>query len=205
MWFPERKNTLNKLTNPIIFRWVILGLILLSAAIGLGEGNSTLAAPQEPQATDYVMPVFSYRFVAGSSLHSADYSMRQVYQPGSCISVLDTGIEFLNVGLQLPDGARIDYLRLFYYDSNAGTNGTANIRKYDGSGGYVEIASVSSAGSAGFGTTLSSFANHVVDNGNGGYVLNWEPFATGTSIQLCGLRVAYRLDAVPIYIPYVRR
>jgi hypothetical protein len=33
----------------------------------------------------------------------------------------------------------------------------------------------------------------VVDNSDGGYVLNWLPNVTGTTMRLCGLRVAYRL------------
>jgi hypothetical protein len=135
---------------------------------------------------------FYYIFSAGSSLHSADYTMRQDYQSGACVSAIDTGSQFFTLNLDLPDGVRIDYLRLFYYDADA-SNSTANIRKYDGAGGYTEIATVSSTGTSGFGTTLSTYVGQVVNNSDGGYVLNWLPSIASTTQQLCGLRVAYRL------------
>jgi hypothetical protein len=148
------------------------------------QGANIIASPEWSN--------FYYIFSAGSSLHSADYTMRQDYQPGACVSAIDSGSQFLTLNLDLPDGVRIDYLRLFYYDTDA-SNGTANLRKYDAAGGYTEIATVTSAGNTGYGTTLSAYIAHVVNNTDGGYVLNWLPSVTGTSMQLCGLRVAYRL------------
>jgi hypothetical protein len=200
-----RKNLVNKPTFLKLIRSVPLRLFLLIAVIGLGGSAFTLAAPQAPQKREGFSTVFSYRFVAGSSLHSADYTMRQDYQPGACMSTLDSVSQFLNVGLQLPDGARIDYLRLYYYDANATYNGIANIRKYDGAGGTIEITSVSSAGSAGYGQSLSAYVGHVVDNTDGGYVLNWQAGVNGSGLQLCGLRIAYRLPNIPIFLPFIHK
>jgi hypothetical protein len=184
---------------------VFLTLLLFSTAIWISGSGTSMAAPlASPAGTDGYLPYFYYIFTAGSSLHSADYTMRQDYQPGACVSAVDTGNQFFTLNLNLPDGARIDYLRLYYYDTDAGT-GTANIRKYDGAGGYIQIATVGSAGSTGYGTTLSAYVGHVVNNSNGGYVLNWLPSVASTSMQLCGLRVAYRLPAKQIFIPLVTR
>jgi hypothetical protein len=184
---------------------LFLVLFIFSTTIWISSGETSLAAPlASPAATDGYIPKFYYIFVAGSSLHSADYTMRQDYQPGACVSAVDTGGQFFTLNLNLPDGARIDYLRLFYNDTDA-SNGTANLRKYDGAGGYTEIATVSSTGNAGFGTTLSAYIGHVVNNIDGGYVLNWQPIVTGTSMQLCGLRVAYRLPAKEFFMPFVIR
>jgi hypothetical protein len=199
-----RKNIVNKPTFLKVIRSVPLRLFLLIAVIGLGGSTYTqAAAPQAPQMREAFFPFFDYRFVAGSSLHSADYTMREDYQPGACISVVDAADQFLNVGLQLPDGVRIDYLRLFFNDINTTYDGTASIRKYDGAGGTIEITSVSSAGSAGFGTTLSAYVGHVVNNADGGYVLNWLAGTTGSSMQLCGLRIAYRLPATSTFLPLI--
>jgi hypothetical protein len=199
-----RRNFVKKLSCLRIFRSVPLRLLLLIAMIGFGGNGNTRAAPPARQSGGFANH-FSYRFVAGSSLHSADYSMRQDYQSGACVSVLDTGLEFLNLSLQLPDGARIDYLRVYYYDTDGASNGIANIRKYDGAGGTTEIASVSSSGSSGYGTNLSAYVGHVVDNANGGYVLNWEPMVTGSTMSLCGLRVAYRLPVENLFLPIIMR
>jgi hypothetical protein len=202
----RKENIVNKRTYHKIIRSVPLRLLVIIAVIVLGSSEYTLAAPQvsQSQVREYT-PYFLYRFIAGSSLHSADYTMQQVYQPGACISVLGTGNQFLNISLQLPDGARIDYLRLYYYDTDATYNGAASIRKYDGYGVTSMLANVSSTGTAGYGTTLSAYVGHVVDNASGGYVLNWLPGVTGSGMRLCGLRIAYRLPTVPTYLPLVFR
>jgi hypothetical protein len=131
-------------------------------------------------------------FAAGSTLHSADYTMIEDYQPGACLSSNNAAADFYTLMLDLPDGARIDYLRIYYYDTNA-NNSTANIRYYDANGGTTEIATVDSSGAGGYGTVLSSYINHIYDATNGGYVLNYWPKVTGTTMRLCALRVAYRL------------
>jgi hypothetical protein len=188
-----------------LLKRVFLVLLLFGTAIWISSGKTSMAAPEaSPAGTDGFLPYFYYIFSAGSSLHSADYTMRQDYQPGGCVSAVDTGSQFFTLNLNLPDGARIDYLRLFYYDADA-SNSTANIRKYNGAGGYTEIATVSSTGSAGFGTTLSTYVGQVVNNSDGGYVLNWLPSIASTSQQLCGLRVAYRLPAKMMFMPIVTK
>lgn len=65
----------------------------------------------------------------------------------------------------LPSGAIIRFLDLYYYDTNATHNITARLRAYYGtlSPAYIDIASVSSTGSAGYGFTYSA-VNHTVNN-----------------------------------------
>ena len=196
---------MNKLSRLKIFSPVPLRIFLLIAVVVLGVSAPSLAAAQAPQVREAYTRYFLYRFVAGSSLHTADYTMRQNYQPGACISVQDTATQFLNLSLQLPDGARIEYLRLFYYDTDATTNGNASLRKYDGFGKTTVIASTDSASNAGYGTSLSAYVGHVVDNSDGGYVLNWWPKVTGSTMRLCGLRIAYRLPVTSTFLPYLFR
>jgi len=110
----------------------------------------------------------------------------------------------MNLHLDIPTGSRIDYLRIYFYDANA-TNSTAWVTTYNGASGIVDIASASTSGSGGYGTNLGAYVGHVVDNGNNAYVLNWRPSVTGNTMMLCGLRVAYRLPMLDIYLPLVRR
>lgn len=158
------------------------------AAFDLTGQPDALSGPAAPGAWSG----FYYFFAAGSSLHSADYLMRSDYQPGACVAAVDSGAQFFTLNLDLPQGSRIDYLRLFYYDTNA-SDGQAQLRKYDGAGNLVDVSIVSSTGAAGYGTILSAYAGSIVDNMNGSYVLNWWPIATGSTMQLCGMRVAYRM------------
>ena len=179
-------------------------LLLFSAIFSIFENRTLMASSNPPiPLTDPFSPNLTYYFAAGSSLHSADYTMRQDYQSGACIAAVDTGAQFFTLSLNLPQGSRIDYLRLYYYDTDAANNSVANIRKYDASGNYTEITSVNSSGSGGYGTALGGLANHVVDNASGAYVLNWWPIVTGSTMQLCALRVAYRLPAKLVYLPLI--
>jgi hypothetical protein len=102
--------------------------------------------------------------------------------------------------LDLPEGSRIDYLRIFYYDTSA-NDSRAWITTYDGTGGYDDIATVPSSGNGGYGTEVSAYVGEVVSNLNNAYVLNWHASQTGDTMRLCGLRVAYRLPLV--YLPII--
>lgn len=81
-------------------------------------------------------------------------------------------------------------------DRIASTSSYAWVTTYDGFGGYDDIAFVASGLADPFenyGTTLSDYVGYVVDNAVEAYVLNWRPRNLGHDLQLCGLRVAYRL------------
>lgn len=138
---------------------------------------------------------FYYAHSAGSVLKPRNSSVEwSTDGSGGCVYLSSgSASTILNLHLDIPNGARIDYLRIYYYDTDAANNSTAWITSYDDEGGLVDITNVSSAGSSGYGTQLSPLVEHVVDNVYHSYVLNWRPYATGSSMALCGLRVAYRL------------
>ena len=71
--------------------------------------------------------------------------------------------DFIRLFSSIADFGR--YLDLYYYDTNATHNITARLRAYYGtlSPAYIDIASVSSTGSAGYGFTYSA-VNHTVNN-----------------------------------------
>jgi hypothetical protein len=144
---------------------------------------------------------FHYKFVAGTTLRPRDSSSNWDYGGVGCVS-LANGSQLLNVHLGLPEGSRIDYLRIYYYDTS-GNNGRAWITTYNGAGSYSDITSVTSAGNGGYGTRLSPYVGHVVDNYDNSYVLNWSANQTGSSMALCGMRVAYRLRTLDTFLPTI--
>lgn len=93
--------------------------------------------------------------------------------------------------LDVPHGARIDYVRLFFYDTSS-ANSQAWITRYNAQGGTSNLTDVSSTGTGGYGTTLSDYVGHTVSTEDYAYVLNWRANQLGKSMRLCGLRVAYR-------------
>lgn len=134
---------------------------------------------------------FHYYNATGSVFRPRDGDHGWDYSGGGCVETTST-IAFLTLHLDIPDGARIDYLRLFYYDNSASSS-VSFISNYDGSGGVDDLTSVASDGDTGYGTTLSTFVDHVVDSASRGYVVQWSPGEVGGNQQLCGVRVAYRL------------
>lgn len=67
------------------------------------------------------------------------------------------------------------------------------VTSYNNNGGYSDITYVAFGTEPGYGTELSAYVGHVVNSADNSYVLNWRPNTLGSNLQLCGLRVAYRL------------
>ncbi len=137
---------------------------------------------------------FYYYHATGSALHPRDSAVEwNTGGSGGCLyQVSGDTYTIYNLHQEIPQGARIDYLRIFYYDTSAGTS-YAWVTRYDDTGGLEDLTYVGSEGTAGYGTALSPLMEHVVDSTNYSYVLNWRPYVNGTTMFLCGLRVAYRL------------
>lgn len=137
---------------------------------------------------------FYYYHVTGSALHPRDSSVEwNTGGSGGCLyQVSGEPSVIYNLHQEIPDGARIDYLRLFYYDTSVGAS-YAWVTRYDDAGGLDDITNVHSENASGYGTALSAYVGHIVDNINYSYILNWRPYVNGTTMYLCGLRVAYRL------------
>jgi len=148
---------------------------------------------------------FLYEFVAGSTFRPrASATTWGQRGDGGCVYAVAGAGEVFNVPLELPQGSRIDYLRLFFYDTSA-NDSRAWLSYYNGAGGLVDLpsgAGMDSSGSAGYDTTLSAYMGHVVDNSNNAYVLNWRSNVNGNTMALCGMRVAYRLSLPrSVYLP----
>jgi hypothetical protein len=187
---------------------ILLSGFLVMAFTGTVQSSSSPANAQaafQGLAPDLMgWSDFYYIFAAGSTLRPRDSIQDWANSSdGGCIYATTSANEVMNLHLDLPTGSRIDYLRIFYYDANA-SNSDAWITTYNGSGGFSDIFSVSTSGASGYGTNLSSYVGHIVDNANNAYVLNWRPNATGSTMRLCGLRVAYRVPTMIIFLPLVR-
>ena len=137
---------------------------------------------------------FYYYHATGSALRPRDSAVEwNSSGTGGCLYQVSGNANVIyNLHLDIPDGARIDYLRIYYYDTSA-SDSYSWVTRYDDSGGLSDVTSIASTGTAGYGTALSPLIEHVVDNVNYNYVLNWRPYANGSTMMLCGLRVAYRL------------
>ncbi len=131
--------------------------------------------------------------LAGSALRPRENDVSySVNSSGGCsyATVGDSATVWNTAITELPQGARIDTLRM-YYDDTSASNSTAWLTVYDLYGNIVDEYSVSSAGNFGNSFNDSAAINHVVDYSVYSYLLNWRPVVLGASMQLCGFRVFY--------------
>ncbi|HOU42764.1 MAG TPA: hypothetical protein PLU04_00380 [Anaerolineaceae bacterium] len=186
---------------------LVLALLLPLAGSGVAQGAGPAPAGKtSPSAQIQAIPgQFYYLYVPGSALRPRNSSAGwDVDLNGGCIYTTNSAGDVFNVDIQLPEQARILYLRMYYYDSSA-TTSNAWVTAYDGEGGFDDLLYVASTGNAGYGTSLSALTPVMVDNFSRSMVLNWRPNETGNTMQLCGLRIAYRMPDYPIYLPAVLR
>jgi hypothetical protein len=155
---------------------------------GPDQQNWPGAVSASPDWTTYY-----YFFAAGSTFRPRDSGTGWDYISNGCISARG-GNDIFTLHLEVPHGARIEYLRIFYYDTSA-LSSTAYITRYNAQGATDDLTSVASTGTGGYGTALSAYFEHIVDTANRAYILNWRPGAQGSTMRLCGLRVAYRLPS----------
>lgn len=78
-------------------------------------------------------------------------------------------------------------------DINALAMGQAWVTSYDSAGGYSDLLYLPFGHNYGFSTELSPLGGAIVDTVNSSYVINWRPNLVGSSMYVCGIRVAYKL------------
>jgi hypothetical protein len=133
---------------------------------------------------------FQYLKTIGTAFQPRESTSTYAYTTNGCM-YQNGGSTFRFQGrLDLPDGAIIKFLRIYYLDT-AATDMTAWITRYDPGQGNLDLTSVMSTGSGGYGTTLSPLIDQVVDNATYAYVLTWGTSVATSANQICGVRVAY--------------
>jgi hypothetical protein len=166
-----------------------------------GATNRLNTAPNAPTYNS------SIRFV-GSTLRPRQNDVSYTTNGnGSCVYVTAGDASTIwNFPLALPEGAKVEWLRMYYYDADGSHNTSGWFTKYDLYGGLVQEWAVNSTGSAGnsYSDVLIS-PTETIDYGAFSYVLNWRPVAITSTLQLCGFRLFYTAPVGGIYLPVVIR
>ena len=79
-----------------------------------------------------------------------------------------------------------------FYDDNSALNARAALYSFDGAGGYTLIAEAMGSGTPGFGSTLSSYFSHYVDNTNEALVVLADLPSSDDTLKFCGVRLRYQ-------------
>lgn len=147
----------------------------------------------------------NFKFVAGTAFHPRASTMTWDYGNTGCTYATADQYEVMAADFQLPDGAIVDYLRIYYYDAIA-ADSQALLSVYDAMGGTEDWLMASSTGTAGFGNVGSGFDEHTVDTTNTPMMLQWRPNATGGTQMLCGMRLRYWTPPVfGTFMPLIQR
>jgi hypothetical protein len=153
--------------------------------------------------------VLRYMRVLGSAFHPIRSGITFESPYGSC-TYMTSGIayDYLQADLQLPEGAHIVGMRIWYYDST-GSDGIVALTEYDPfatENGTHEVALVSTSGSGSGGRDTTGAVDYVVRNADHALALRWRPLLIGSGMAICTVQLTYE---VPIgsaaYLPAITR
>jgi hypothetical protein len=183
---------------------------LLVVAIAVGSARETVAQSAivtdgaiESTSGGFVFPDGSvmksapgeeFLRVAGSNFVPRDSTTTYSYSGGGCTQRnSSTGDSWFTYDVQIPDGAVIDFLRLYYFDSDTAFDVNSELWAFDGAGGVSLIAEADSTGSPGYSSAGSNFFSHVVDSLNQSLVVVVSiPTGAGSQLRNCGVRLRYQ-------------
>ncbi|REJ74058.1 MAG: hypothetical protein DWQ36_09250 [Acidobacteria bacterium] len=132
---------------------------------------------------------------AGSNFAPRDRTTTFSYYGGGCMQrTSNAGDSWFTWDVQVPDGAVIDFLRVYYYDNNATFDINAELWSFDAGGGSSLIAEADSSGSPGYSSAGSDFFSHPVSTVNESLVVVASvQGGVGSSLALCGVRLRYQV------------
>lgn len=182
-------------------------------------GKSSIAAlppDEDPASTSMsssslpyaVSTSFSYYHVPGATLRGRYSTTEFGYDGTGCVHVNTGGERILNTELHIPNGSVIKYIRLYYIDTSASANVSGYLTRYQPGQQTSDLVATSStsAFAGGYGYVVSTELNEVVNNLGYAYTLIGWPSTTGSTVQVCGIRVAYYAPLGPAaYLPTIRK
>lgn len=191
-------------------RHLIAGLALiafLAALLTLGATAQTLDNGRAGYVPEKVTVVEEVELLAGADnpnlstfykRYSADTftpafsDMEYRYSTGGCMYRTGGGsFDHTAYTVQLPEGAEITYMRLYFYDNTPDLDAVAQLMAYDGQGSLRLIDLVQSEGTPGWSSVGSGMPfSYFVHNADETLAL-WLAFgqSTGDDLRLCAVRI----------------
>jgi len=164
------------------------------------EEGELLAGAAGPSQEFFYKRYSADTFVPGIS------DMEYRYETGGCMSRTG-GASYTHTAhsVQLPEGAEITYVRLYFYDVDADNDAVAQLMSYDGQGHVALLDLVQSEGTPGWSSAGSGLpTSHVVNNKDETLAL-WLYFGTSTdsNLRLCAVRIQYRYTLSRTSLPLI--
>ena len=161
--------------------------------------------PNGPDAPAESMVTFSYYRLVGTAFNNRTSATTFGYTSNGCVYQTGGADTRFMAPLLIPQDSTIKYLRLYYNDTSTTADITAWITRYQPGVTFEELMSVTSTGSSGVGTNLSSEITHTVDLVNWAYTIIIGPGLSTSANSFCGVRVAYYSpSASAAYLPLIK-
>ena len=127
----------------------------------------------------------AYLFLAGSVFTPRASSQTITYPGGGCTN---SSSGFVLTSLELPSGAEVFGIRLYYYNNGSAGNVVGALTSYAGDGGSADLIFGTSTANTGYVSEYFPATSLVIDNGAQSYALLG---STSAGLYLCGIRVFY--------------
>lgn len=148
-----------------------------------------------------------YLHLSGSAFIQMYSDVEYTYYSGGCVyhSAGSASHTFMNLGLILPSGSRINSVRFYYYDTST-SNSTLRLRQMNDGDEWVDVATVNSAGTPGLSNSTTSGLDYLIDYTNYSYVLQYQGNVIGNTMRFCGVRIGYTPPSIfGVAVPYVSK
>lgn len=182
---------------------IAAGLLLLAGGVpalraqdsqGGDSGETSLPAAWsdagQPDSKDAPDTIYGFYYVLGSQLQPRFSATTFAYDSNGCLHLTGGSDNRLVFPLLLPDGSLIQWVRIYFIDTNAATDLTFWLTTYEAGTTNTDLLSLSSTGSGGYGSVLSPSQAITFDSAIN-YSLIVAPNVNDSTVQICGVRVAY--------------
>jgi hypothetical protein len=161
------------------------------------DGDEPISDPAAPNATAYFLFLSANTFVP--------YDDDMTYQYGGSGCVYRTGgASFMEHSVQLPQGAEITQVRLFFYDNDSVYNAEVQLYAFPGDGTNEKLVDLESVGTPGQVWLDSAPFSHIVDNSAEALSLRLDYQSSSNDlVEICGVRIRYQYTPSTTSLPLI--
>ncbi len=152
---------------------------------------ATIQGPDVNARTKSTAAVLQYYSVPGTAFRPINSATAYAYGGNGCLYQNGGGVERFHAPVYLSQGATIKSVRLYYYDASVGDMSLLLTENFPDGQFSINYVAISSVGTAGLGSTVSTEVSVPLDPENHNYMLVWEPSFALSAQQICAARIAY--------------
>lgn len=179
---------------------VLVFPVAVSAADWRGEEEMAPILPatavEEIEHDSEATQILSFQRSAATTYSPYNSTSTWAYANAGCRSRI-SGSPWYDLDIQVPNGVTLDFLRVYYYDTDATNDVSAFLYSMDGLGNSTSIATAQGTGTPGFSSAGSGFFSHIVDTTGEAIMVRLSLSAgTDSTLRACGVRLRYSIPTL---------